>query len=94
MPAELALHRRGNLASLQREGRFGEFRHHAVLREEAEIATTLARAGVLRGLDRDLGEVLAALHAGMDLFRLVLPSTRMWRARTSSTGVSFATCSS
>ena len=45
VPAELRMHRIGNLALVELERRRGEFRHHLVLGEIAEIAA-VRRAGV------------------------------------------------
>ena len=70
MPAELALHRLGNLVRLELERGVREFRHHPVLREPAEIAAL--GAGVLRHLGRDLGEILAVLQPLQNLFRVRL----------------------
>ena len=70
VPTELRLHRIGNLAFLQLEGGFGEFRHHAVLGEPAEIAAFAAR--ILGEFGCDLGEVLAAFDARERRLRLVL----------------------
>ena len=70
VPAELGLDRLGNLALLQLERGLGEFRHHAVLGEPAEVAAVAGR--VLGELGRHLGEVLAALDAGERRLRLVL----------------------
>src|SRR5690349_24567453 len=47
VPAELRLHRIGDLAFFQLEGRRGEFRHHLVFGEIAEIAA-LRGARILR----------------------------------------------
>ena len=66
------LHRLGDLAGLELEGGFGEGLDHAVLGEEAEIAAVVLGARVLGELARDLGEILAALDAGVGLLRLVL----------------------
>ena len=70
VPAELRLDRIGNLAFLQLEGGFGEFRHHAVLGEPAEIAAVAGR--ILGEFGRDLGEVLAALDSRERRLGLVL----------------------
>ena len=61
MPAELALHRVGNLPRRHLEGGGGEFRHHALLGEPAEIAALGAR--ILRDFLGDLGKILAGLQA-------------------------------
>jgi len=70
VPAELALHRIGDLAGLQFERRVGEFRHHMVLGEPAEIAAVAGR--ILRHFGGDLGEILAALDAGERRLGLLL----------------------
>ena len=62
VPAERALHRVGDLAGLQLEGGIGEFRHHLVFGEPAEIAALGTR--ILRQFVGDLAEVFAVLHAG------------------------------
>ena len=70
VPAELRLDRIGHLAFLQLERGFGEFRHHAVLGEPAEVAAVAGR--ILGELGRDFGEVFAAFDPRQRLFRLVL----------------------
>ena len=50
------------MARLELERRVGEFGHHAVLGEPAEVAAVARR--VLREFGRDLGEILAGLDAG------------------------------
>ena len=70
VPAELGLDRIGDLAGLQLERDFGEFRHHAVLGEPAEIAAFAGR--VLGEFGRDLGEILAGLDARQRLLGVVL----------------------
>ena len=54
MPAERAFHRIGNLTHLQLERGVGEFRHHPILGEPAEIAAFRAR--VFRHFLGDRGE--------------------------------------
>ncbi len=61
----------GNLARLQREGDGGEFRHHLLLGEEAEIAA-VGRAGILGLLLGEFGEVGALLQLGGDRLGVVL----------------------
>ena len=61
----------GNLAGLQLEGDIGEFRHHLVLGEEAEVAA-VGRAGILRLFLGDFGEIAALLQFVGDRLRLVL----------------------
>ena len=64
VPAELRLHGLGDLAGLQREGDGGEFRHHLVLGEEAEIAA-IGGARVLRFLLGEFGEVGALVSSAL-----------------------------
>ena len=71
MPAELRLHRIGDLAGLQREGDVGEFRHHLVLGEETEIAA-IGCAGIFRFLLGELGKIRALLEFFRDGLGLVL----------------------
>ena len=56
VPAELGLHRIGNLALVELECDLGEFRHHLLLGEIAEIAA-FGRARVLRLLLGERGEI-------------------------------------
>ncbi len=70
MPAELRLDRLGDLAFLQLESGVGEFRHHAVLGEPAEIAAVAGR--ILGEFGRDFGEVLAALDSSVRLLGFFL----------------------
>ena len=71
VPAELGLHRIGELAGFELERRLGEFRHHLILGEIAEIAA-VGGTRVLRLLLGDRGEVAALLELGEDRLRLVL----------------------
>ena len=71
VPAELRLHRIGNLAGLERERDLGEFRHHLFLGEEAEIAA-IGRARILRLLLGQLGEIGALVEFGLDRLGLFL----------------------
>ena len=69
MPAELGLDRIGHFARLQLEGDVGEFRHHALPGEEAQVAAL--GAGVLGQFVGQLAEILARLEAlfdGLGLF--------------------------
>ena len=70
VPAELALDRLGNLARLELERGVGEFRHHPVLGEPAEIAALAAR--ILGQFGGDLGEILAVLDPRERRLGLVL----------------------
>ena len=72
VPAELRLHRIGELALVELEGHLGEFRHHLVLGEIAEVAALRRGARVLRLLLGELGEVAALLELGDDRLGLVL----------------------
>ena len=69
VPAELRLDRIGNLALVELERDFGEFRHHLVLGEVAEIAA-VGGAGVLGFLLGERGEVRALLQLGFDVLGL------------------------
>ncbi len=71
MPAELRLHRLGDLARLERKRGGREFRHHLVLGEEAEIAA-IGGAGVLGLLLGQLSEIGALLQLLDDGLGLVL----------------------
>ena len=70
MPAELALDRVGDLPRLHLERRLGEFRHHLVAREPAEISAFAAR--IFGQLSRHLGEILAALDPRQRLLGVFL----------------------
>ena len=61
VPAELRLHRIGDLARIHLERDLGEFRHHLALDEIAEVAA-VGGARILRLLLRQLGEIGAALE--------------------------------
>ncbi len=71
VPAELRLHGIGDLARLQRERDGGEFRHHLVLGEEAEVAA-VGCAGVLGLLLGEFGEIGALLEFVLDRLGLIL----------------------
>ena len=71
MPAELRLHRIGDLARLEREGDGREFRHHLVLGEEAEVAA-VGGARILGLLLGELGEIGALVELGLHRLGLVL----------------------
>ena len=73
MPAKSGLHRGRDFSRLQGEGRVGEFRHHLVFGEIAQIAP-LGAAGALRFFLGDRCEVATLLQLGDDgiSFRLGL----------------------
>src|SRR3546814_13106843 len=71
MPAELGLHRLGNLPLLEREGGIGERLHHFAAHEVAEIAA-LRRGRADRMLLGDFGEIIAGLEGLYDFLRLFL----------------------
>src|ERR1700722_1118956 len=71
VPAELRFHRVGNLAGLKRERDVGEFRHHLILGEEAEVAA-VGCAGVLGLLLGELGEIGALVELFLDRLGLFL----------------------
>ena len=71
VPAELRLHRVRQLPRIHLESDIGEFRHHLILGEEAEVAA-LGRArilGFLLGEGREIGAALELIEDGL---RLVL----------------------
>ena len=84
MPAELALDGFGNLARLELERGVGKFGNHPVLGEPAEVAALAA--GVLGKFGRDLGEVLASLHAGERRLGDSSSGSRICRAWISGSG--------
>ena len=68
VPAELRMDRIGNLSLVELERGFGEFGHHLVLGEVAEIAA-IGRARVFGFFLGERGEVRALLQLGFDLVR-------------------------
>ena len=72
MPAELGLHRLRNLSLVQFEGGFGEFRHHLLLGEVAEIAAIGLSGRVFGDFAGHLGEVLTLLQPDDHRLDLVL----------------------
>ena len=87
VPAEGRLHRLGELALVQLEGGFGEFRHHLVLGEKAEVAAFRRSAGILGlGLGQSRRNRRPFPVPRGIAFASSSVSTRMWRACTSSSG--------
>ena len=71
MPAELALHRIGNLACLEFERDLRELRHHLLLGEVAKVAA-IRGARILRLLLGEFGEIAALLQLLDDLLGFIL----------------------
>ncbi len=71
MPAELGLHRVGDIARLQLEGCFLELWHHLAATEIAQRPAVVLGARVLGVLLRHLGEIGPVRDFFRDLFRLI-----------------------
>ena len=71
MPAELGLHRIGNLPVIELERDFGEFGHHLLLGEIAEVAA-FGGARIFRLFLRKRGEIRATLQLYEDRLGFVL----------------------
>ena len=85
VPTELGFHRVGDLPVLQLEGGLGEFRHHLVLAEIAEIATIGFSGRVFGHLARNFGKIFALLQPGdyrLDLVLGFLAGLLVTRSRT------------